>query len=70
MDRLGVDLHEGDTIVDLGGEHVIASFREYPGRFIGGHARIAYYEDGGEHTVRDEGHFNILDPVVERGEAA
>lgn len=59
-DVLGAELHEGSTVVDVkGGAHLVDHFAEYPGRFIGDHARVAYYTDGGEATVADHQHYHV-----------
>lgn len=50
----GSELHEGSVLVDVKGcGHVICRLVEYPGRFVGDHARVAYFADGGEATVAD-----------------
>jgi hypothetical protein len=59
-DVQGAELHAGSVVVDLkGAPHVIHHFAEYPGRFIGDHARVAYYTDGGEATVADHQRYHV-----------
>jgi hypothetical protein len=56
----GAELHEGSVVVDVkGAPHVIHHFAEYPGRFIGDHARVAYYTDGSEATVADHQRYHV-----------
>ena len=58
---LGVDLHAGDIILALDGPHTIDHFREYPGRFVGDHARRAYWDADEAHgcTVADHEKFHV-----------
>lgn len=42
IDVPGADLHAGDVVVDTAGAHLIDHLSEYPGRWCGGHARVAY----------------------------
>lgn len=70
-DCLGADLHVGDVVHDAGGDYTIDHFGPYPGRFVGDQARIAYFVGGGEHTVCDHRHFDVVEPApIEMGEAA
>jgi hypothetical protein len=58
---LGADLHVGDVIAAIDGPHTIDHFGPYPGRFVGDHARRAYY-DAAETcgcTVADHEKFHI-----------
>lgn len=58
---LGLDLHEGDVIVAVDGAHAIDHFREYPGRFVGDHARRAFFDPDERHgcTVADHEKFHV-----------
>jgi hypothetical protein len=61
---LGADLHVGDTIEAIDGPHRIDHFREYPGRFVGDHARRAFYDEAETCgcTVADHEKFHIQNP--------
>lgn len=58
---LGADLHPGDIIDTFDGPHAIDHFREYPGVFVGDHARRAFFDPDEAHgwTVADHERFHV-----------
>ncbi len=63
---LGLELREGHILVEHlpdgdAALHLIHHFTEYPGRFVGDHARRAFDGDGlWCCTVADHEHFHLL----------
>jgi hypothetical protein len=62
MTREGCQLRVGDTVVSFGVCYRIDRITEYPGRFVGGHARVAY-GDHWERTIADHELFECLEEV-------
>lgn len=60
----GADLITGDIVVthmpdDTWDVHVVTRIDDYPGRYCGGHARVAH-ADGWEHTYPDTATVHVV----------
>lgn len=63
---LGAAVHPGVVLVDAAGcPHTVLRVAEYPGRFVGDRARVAY-GDGWECTVCDRQRYHIQRQEVTR----